>query len=42
MVSAEEIEKRLDEVEHPRKSIKGWLARYRKLASSADEGAVLR
>jgi len=42
MVSEEEIERRLDEVEHPKKSIKGWLARYRKLASSADEGAVLR
>jgi dihydroxy-acid dehydratase len=42
IVSVEEIERRLDEVEHPRKSIKGWLARYRKLASSADEGAVLR
>ena len=42
MVSVEEIERRLNEVEHPEKSIKGWLARYRKLASSADEGAVLR
>ena len=42
LVSAEEIERRLDEVEHPKKSLKGWLARYRKLASSADEGAVLR
>ncbi|MGZ4857236.1 MAG: dihydroxy-acid dehydratase [Methanobacteriaceae archaeon] len=42
MVSDEEIERRLDEVEHPKKSIKGWLARYSKLASSADEGAILR
>jgi dihydroxy-acid dehydratase len=42
MVSDEEIERRLDEVEHPNKSIKGWLARYSKLASSADEGAILR
>jgi dihydroxy-acid dehydratase len=42
VVSEEEIERRLKEVEHPKKSIKGWLARYSKLASSADEGAVLR
>jgi len=42
MVSTEEIEKRLEEVKHPKKSLKGWLARYRKLASSADEGAVLK
>jgi dihydroxy-acid dehydratase len=42
MISVEEIERRLDKVEHPRKSLKGWLARYSKLASSADEGAVLR
>jgi dihydroxy-acid dehydratase len=42
MVSSEDIEKRLKKVEHPWKEVKGWLARYRKLATSANEGAILR
>jgi dihydroxy-acid dehydratase len=42
LVSPEEIEQRLEKVVHPQKEVKGWLARYRKLATSANEGAVLR
>jgi dihydroxy-acid dehydratase len=42
LVSPEEIEQRLGKVVHPQKEVKGWLARYRKLATSANEGAVLR
>ncbi|MCC7550835.1 MAG: dihydroxy-acid dehydratase [Methanobacterium sp.] len=42
MVEPDEIEIRLQNVKHPEKKIKGWLARYSKLASSADEGAVLK
>ena len=38
----EEIKKRLEEVTLPSKEVKGWLSRYRKLASSADRGAILR
>lgn len=38
----DEIERRLSEVKHPKREIKGWLARYSKMASSADEGAVLK
>ncbi|WP_414470013.1 dihydroxy-acid dehydratase [Methanobacterium sp. ACI-7] len=37
-----EIEKRLQNVVMPDKKVKGWLSRYRKLASSADRGAILR
>jgi len=37
-----EINKRLEEVKMPDKKVKGWLSRYRKLASSADKGAILR
>lgn len=37
-----EIKKRLENVEMPDKPVKGWLSRYRKLASSADKGAILR
>jgi dihydroxy-acid dehydratase len=42
MVSPEEIQHRLEKVVHPQKNVKGWLARYRKLATSANEGAILR
>lgn len=37
-----EIQRRLKNVKHPEKQLKGWLARYSKLASSADKGAVLK
>jgi dihydroxy-acid dehydratase len=42
LVSPAEIEERLKKVVHPQKEVKGWLARYRKMASSANEGAILR
>ncbi|EKQ53119.1 MAG: dihydroxy-acid dehydratase [Methanobacterium sp. Maddingley MBC34] len=42
MVAEDEIERRLQNVKHPAKQLKGWLARYSKMASSADEGAVLK
>jgi dihydroxy-acid dehydratase len=42
VVSDEEIEKRLKEVVKPQRNVKGWLSRYMKMASSADEGAVLK
>jgi len=38
----EEIKKRLENVSKPVREAKGWLSRYRKLASSADKGAILR
>jgi dihydroxy-acid dehydratase len=38
----EEINKRLQNISMPVKEVKGWLSRYRKLASSADKGAILR
>ncbi|AXV40112.1 dihydroxy-acid dehydratase [Methanobacterium sp. BAmetb5] len=41
-VTEEEIKKRLEQVKHPEKPLKGWLARYSRLASSADEGAILK
>lgn len=41
-VGEQEIERRLKAVKHPKKELKGWLARYSKLTSSADEGAVLK
>ncbi|MBE2899979.1 dihydroxy-acid dehydratase [Methanothermobacter thermautotrophicus] len=37
-----EIEERLQGAVKPLRSVKGWLARYRKLAGSADTGAILR
>ena len=37
-----EIEERLQGAVKPRRSVKGWLERYRKLAGSADTGAILR
>jgi dihydroxy-acid dehydratase len=42
MVRDNEINQRLDELVLPEKKVKGWLLRYSKMASSADEGAVLR
>lgn len=41
-LSGQEIEKRLQNISKPVKDVKGWLSRYRKLASSADKGAILR
>ena len=37
-----ELKKRLEKVVMPDKKVKGWLSRYRKMASSADKGAILR
>ncbi len=37
-----ELKKRLGNVVMPDKKVKGWLSRYRKMASSADKGAILR
>ena len=42
MVAEDEIERRLQNVKHPEKQLKGWLARYSRMASSADEGAILK
>ncbi len=42
LVEKNEVEKRLLKVKHPEKQLKGWLSRYSRLASSADEGAVLK
>lgn len=41
-VSESEIQERLGSIIKPRRKVKGWLSRYMKLASSADEGAVLK
>jgi dihydroxy-acid dehydratase len=41
-LSEDEIKERLQNVKHPQKHLKGWLSRYSKMASSADEGAVLK
>lgn len=41
-ISASELKKRLENVVMPDKEVKGWLARYKKMASSADRGAILR
>ncbi len=42
LLDEDEIERRLHAVKHPKKELKGWLARYSKLTTSADEGAVLK
>lgn len=42
MVDKAEIERRLQNTQHPKKNLKGWLARYSKLTSSADKGAILK
>jgi dihydroxy-acid dehydratase len=36
------IARRLESHESPKKHVKGWLLRYRRMATSADKGAVLR
>ena len=41
-IGNEELKKRLENIVMPDKKVKGWLSRYRKMASSADKGAVLR
>jgi dihydroxy-acid dehydratase len=41
-VSESEISERIKKAEAPERNIKGWLARYRKMASSADKGAILK
>jgi dihydroxy-acid dehydratase len=41
-VPESEIKERIKVAEKPERPVKGWLARYRKLATSADEGAILR
>lgn len=41
-VSPVEIEERIKNAAIPERNIKGWLSRYRKLATSADKGAILR
>ena len=41
-LSDSEINARIQKANKPEKPVKGWLARYRKLATSADEGAILR
>jgi len=41
-LSESEINERIKKANKPEKPVKGWLARYRKLATSADEGAILR
>ena len=41
-IDDEELKKRLENIVMPDKKVKGWLSRYRKMASSADKGAVLR
>jgi dihydroxy-acid dehydratase len=41
-VSPEEIGERIKRAVKPERNIKGWLARYRKLATSADKGAILK
>ncbi|UTB33862.1 MAG: dihydroxy-acid dehydratase [Methanobacterium sp. ERen5] len=42
LVPESEIKERIKEADKPERPVKGWLARYRKLATSADEGAILR
>lgn len=37
-----EVDERIKRVVKPERKIKGWLARYRKLATSADKGAILK
>lgn len=41
-VSPEEIDERMKKTIKPERNIKGWLARYRKLVTSADKGAILK
>ncbi|MDO9045148.1 MAG: dihydroxy-acid dehydratase [Methanobacteriaceae archaeon] len=41
-LSDDEIQKRIAAAVKPERKLKGWLARYQKLASSADKGGILR
>ena len=41
-LSDSEIEKRLNEITHPKSDVKGWLKLYQKLVHSADTGAILK
>ena len=41
-LSDEEIQERIESAVKPERKLKGWLARYQKLASSADKGGILR
>ncbi len=41
-VTPEEIDERIKKAVKPDRHVKGWLARYRKLATSADKGAILK
>lgn len=41
-LNKKEINERIKQVVKPERKIKGWLARYRKLATSADKGAILK
>jgi dihydroxy-acid dehydratase len=41
-LNKKEIKERIKQVVKPERKIKGWLARYRKLATSADKGAILK
>ena len=41
-LSDDEIKERFTKITHPKVELKGWLARYQKMASSADKGGVLK
>ncbi|MDO8869502.1 MAG: dihydroxy-acid dehydratase [Methanobacteriaceae archaeon] len=41
-LSDKEIQERIASTVKPERKLKGWLARYQKLASSADKGGILR
>jgi dihydroxy-acid dehydratase len=41
-VSKQEIDERIKKAVAPERNVKGWLSRYRKMASSADKGAILQ
>ncbi|GAB6055509.1 dihydroxy-acid dehydratase [Methanobacterium alkalithermotolerans] len=41
-LSPQEMEQRMASIQKPQRKLKGWLARYQKLATSADKGAILR
>lgn len=41
-ISEQELAERIKNATPPKRNIKGWLLRYRKMASSADKGAILK
>lgn len=41
-LTEKEIDERIKKAVKPKRKIKGWLARYSKLATSADKGAILK